>query len=199
MTVAPEVAVGNAAKTTSSSRATRHLLPIYYALAALGVFTVAMSLYLNHRIVNIYTQSVSFDQTWAQRLTQYSELGQLAAAVNEPPNDVFDSQNVEAEAAEMRTALSRFNDQFVALREELRASGNASWAASLMQDFEAIEAAMTEMTAEAEGVFSEYAKRQIFLAGERMAAMDHKYADVNAALARLRAHVGTIQRDRFDE
>ena len=199
MTVAPEFAVGNAAKATSSSRATRHLLPIYYALAAIGVFTVAMSLYLNYRIMVIYTESVSFDQTWAQRLTQYSELGQLAAAVNAPPNDVFDSHDAEDEAAAMHAALNSFNERFVALRVELRANGNARWTVSLMQDFEAIEAAMTEMTTEAAELFSQYARGQIMLAGKRMATMDHKYADVNAVLARLRAHVGAIQRERFDE
>jgi hypothetical protein len=45
------------------------------------VFTVAMSLYLDHRIMAIYTGSVEVNQRWAQRLTHNSELGQLAAAV----------------------------------------------------------------------------------------------------------------------
>jgi hypothetical protein len=87
----------------SSSGTTARLLPIYYVLAAFSVFTVAMSLYLNHNIMAIYTDSVDVNRQWAERLTQYSELGQLAAAVDTPPNDVFDSHDA---ASETRTARS---------------------------------------------------------------------------------------------
>ncbi len=34
-------------------------------------------------------------ETWADRLAQYLELGQLASEVNAPGNDVFDSHDVE--------------------------------------------------------------------------------------------------------
>jgi PAS domain S-box-containing protein len=183
----------------ASSRVTRHLLLIYYALGALGVITVATSLYLNHRIMTIYTGSVEANQRWARRLTHYSELGQLAAAVNAPPNDVFDSHDVEAEATAMRAALPRFNESLTALRDELRANVTPGRATPFVQEFQAVEAAMAEMTTEASQVFVHYARNELRQAGQRMAAMDHKYADVNAALARLRAHIGAFQSDRLDE
>lgn len=181
------------------TRPTPHLLPIYYALAALGVFTVTMSLYLNHRIMVIYTGSVEVNQGWAQRLIHYSELGQLAAAVNAPPNDVFDSHDAVAEAATMRAAQRRFNERVAVLRDDLRANVSAQRAAPLVQDFDAIDTAMTAMTDEAEHVFLRYARNDLKGAGERMARTDQKYAQVNAALARLRNHVGAIQKERFDE
>jgi PAS domain S-box-containing protein len=175
------------------------LLPIYYVLAAFGIFTVVMSLYLNHNIMAIYTGSVDLNRRWAERLTQYSELGQLAAAVNAPPNDVFNSHDPDAELANMRIALARFNKSLGTLRGEVSAHVNRQEAAALIRDFEAVDAAMVEMTREAAQIFTYYAQNQVKVAGERMATMDHRYDDVNKALAHLRTHVGAIQGARFAE
>jgi hypothetical protein len=200
MLVTSEAAVGKTAKTTiGSSGAMLRLLPIYYALAAFGVFTVVMSLYLNQGIMAIYTGSVEVNQRWAQRLTHYSELGQLAAAVDAPANDVFNSHDVGAEMAATRTTLDRFNTSLAALRGELRAKVNERGATLLLQDLQAVDAAMTQMTTEAADLFSYYAQNQVKPAGERMATMDRRYGDVNAALASLRTHVAAIQKQHFDE
>jgi len=175
------------------------LLPIYYVLAAFSIFTVAMSLYLNHKIMAIYTDSVDSNRRWAERLTQYSELGQLAAAVNGPPNDVFESHDPVAEAGRMQVALTRFDKSLRGLRGEVHAHVSGQEAAALIRDFEAVDAAMIEMTREAAQIFSYYAQNQVKVAGEWMATVDHRYGDVNKALARLRTHVGAIQGARFDE
>jgi PAS domain S-box-containing protein len=175
------------------------LLPIYYALAAFSVITVVMSLYLNHAIMAIYTGSVEVNQSWAQRLTHYSELGQLAAAVDAPPNDVFNSHDVDAEKAATRAALDRFNKSMASLRQELRANVKEQGATLLMQDLAAVDKEMTEMTTEAASLFGYYGQNQVKQAGERMATMDRRYGHLNEALARLRTHVGAIQKGRFDD
>jgi len=64
---------------------------IYFLLAAFDLLTVSTALYLNHLILTIYTDSVEVNQEWAQRRNKYSELGQLAVAVNAPGNDLFKS------------------------------------------------------------------------------------------------------------
>lgn len=71
---------------------------VYFLLAAFDVLTVSMCLYLNHRIMTIYVRSVEANQEWAERQQDASELGRLAWEVNAPGNDVFDSQQVEADA-----------------------------------------------------------------------------------------------------
>jgi signal transduction histidine kinase len=67
------------------------------------------------------------------------------------------------------------------------------------QDFDRLTGAMTEMTDEANLIFSYFAQEQPELAGRRMATMDRKYANLNRALADMRQDVASIQRHNFDE
>ena len=63
---------------------------LYYLLAAFDLFTVVLSLVLNHQTRGVFARSIEVNQVWSQRLADYSELGQLAAAVDAPGNDIFD-------------------------------------------------------------------------------------------------------------
>jgi hypothetical protein len=47
-------------------RRRRYLL--YFLLAGFDVFAISISLYLNHRIMNIYVRSVAENQGWAEVL-----------------------------------------------------------------------------------------------------------------------------------
>src|SRR5258705_6918054 len=94
-----------------------HLL--YFVLAAFDLLTIGLSLGLNRRLMKVHTESVRANQEWSDRRGQLSELGQLAAAVNAPGNDVFDSHDVPAESARMRAALVQFETEMAARRREL--------------------------------------------------------------------------------
>src|ERR671933_1707605 len=85
---------------------------LYYLLAAFDLFTVVLSLVLNHQTRGVFARSVEVNQIWGQRLADYSELGQLAAAVDAPGNDIFDSLDLETETARFRTALQRYNERY---------------------------------------------------------------------------------------
>src|SRR3954452_24030129 len=95
---------------------------IYYLLAAFDVLTVSMSLWVNMRIVAIYRASIEVNQAWDELLHDSSELGRAAAAVNAPGNDVFESGDVEAEAAKVRGAWPAFDARLTELRAGLRAN-----------------------------------------------------------------------------
>ncbi len=73
--------------------------------------------------------------------------------------------------------------------------------AHLMSEIQAIAAAaaMEDMTSEARMIFSYFASHDAAAAGTRMATMDRKYAQLNAALASLSAQVYVTQRAHFDE
>lgn len=171
---------------------------IYYVLAAFDVLAISASLYLNHQITNIYTQSVETNQAWATRLHHYSVLGQLAADVNAPGNDIFDSQNVRAESQRLNTALTHFNQRIVVLRQELEARVDSVQAAPLLQDLTAIDQAMAAMVSEANLIFTYFQRQQPEAAGRRMATMDRKYYQVHQMLAQLRQDVAIIQQQVFD-
>jgi hypothetical protein len=80
-------------------------LRLYYLLATFDVLAVSLGLYLTHCIMSIYTHSVATNQFWVEIQSGYSEVDQLATALNAPGNDVFDSLAVEREMTRMREAL----------------------------------------------------------------------------------------------
>ena len=172
---------------------------LYFVLAAFDVFTVCVGLYLSHSILSIYTRSVAVNQTWAERVLAYSHLGELAAAVNAPGNNVFDSRDVDAETAKMRAAIQAFDQQFGQLRQELQADLTPADAESLIARLDAVGEAMEAMTREARLIFSHFRAGQPDQAGERMATMDKRYAVVNRALADLRHSVGLVQQRNFEQ
>src|ERR671932_437843 len=85
---------------------------LYYLLAAFDLLTVVLSLVLNHQTRDVFSRSIEVNQVWSQRLADYSELGQLAAAVDAPGNDIFDSLDLGYETARFQTALQQYNARF---------------------------------------------------------------------------------------
>ncbi len=182
---------------TASTRPKWHL--VYFVLAAFDLITVSAGLYLNHRLMDIYTQSVAVNQQWAHRLGQYSDLAQQAGAVNAPGNDVFDSLDVAGESGRMQKARSEFDSQLAKIREELTHGATDFEATPLLGDLEAITTAMDAMAAEANLIFSYFSQNQPDKAGSRMATMDRKYGEVNTAFASLNLHVREIQHALFTQ
>ena len=81
---------------------------IYYLLAAFDICALLASLFLNHRIMQIYTESVATNQMWVGIWHQASELGELAANINAPGNDVFQSGEPAREASKLSRASVEF-------------------------------------------------------------------------------------------
>ena len=172
---------------------------IYFLLAAFDLMTVCAGLYLNHRIMNIYTGSVAANRIWADRVAAYSHLGELAAAVDAPGNDVFDTRNVQVESARMHEATMVFDLDLAAQQQDLQANLASEVAAPLVALLDTIAGARKEMTNEAERIFDYFREGHPELAGERMATMDRKYANLNTALLGLRHAVGEIQNQKFKQ
>jgi signal transduction histidine kinase/DNA-binding response OmpR family regulator len=171
----------------------------YFALAAFDLLTVCFSLFLNHQIMDIYRGSLQINQNWANRLVAYDEMRALAGAVNAPGNDVFDSRDVPYEAARMLRARALFESKLNAARADLARHAGPSHQQSLLRDIDAVGVAMNEMCFEAELIFAFFAKGESGKAGARMATMDRKFAQLNAALADLNGQVYAIQGANFDE
>ena len=171
---------------------------VYFLLAAFDVITVCVSLYLIDSLVVSYEQSVATNQRWAARLNDYSRLSALAAAVNAPGNDVFESRAVEAESERLRSALAEFEREAARARADLTAAVAREAAQTLLPAFDRVPAAMRDMVAEAERIFAHLKQSRANEAGARMAFMDRAYARVNLALAELANHVRAIQKRELD-
>lgn len=171
---------------------------LYFVLAAFDVLTVCAGLTVTHSIMGIYRESVAVSQTWAERANSYSALGELAAAVNGPGNDVFRSHDPDAESRKAQEAKRDFDKEFGVLREELRANLTPEEAAPLLAKLTAVATAMEAMTEEARLIFASYRANRTDRAAERMATMDDRFAAVNRALAALRDSVANIQKQNFE-
>ena len=172
---------------------------IYFLLAAFDLVTVCAGMYLNRRIMDIYTHSVEVNRVWAGRVAAYSHLGELAAAVDAPGNDVFDNRKIEEEFVRMRVAEKIFDLELARQRQEVRANVEPELARQLLGMLDAIGTAENEMTDEALRIFDYFREGRPDLAGSRMATMDHKYASLNTALLELRRAVGAVQEQHFNE
>src|SRR5581483_1896283 len=107
---------------------------LLYLLVAFAVATLLLSLYLSHRYIQRYVRSGAANQAWAERLHRCSTLGQLAAGINAPGNDVFQSHEVAEEEAKMLAALRLFDERVEAFAAELRANADAAEAAVVIDD-----------------------------------------------------------------
>ena len=181
---------------TERPRIRWHLL--YYVLAAFDVLTVSASVLLTQRLFDSYNRAVAQNQEWALHVDEYAELQRLAAAVNAPGNDVFDTHDVVAESARMSRARVEFAARLERLRRHLN-DVHPHEGAELLARFDTLVDAMGQMTAEAQAIFAEFAAGEPAQAGRRMAAMDRRYANVLSAFHDLRSNVSRIQQRLFAE
>jgi two-component system, NtrC family, sensor kinase len=172
---------------------------LYFVLAAFDLLTICISLSLNHRLMGIHTQSVRINQQWSDRRGLLSELGQLAADVNAPGNDVFDSHDVPTDSARMEAALLRFDAAMAARRLELTNSVNIDSRdrQELLEELDGVSVAMSNMVEEAHLIFGHFKQNRAREAGERMATMDRKFAQLNKELAGVRVTIQQIQNTNF--
>jgi signal transduction histidine kinase len=168
-------------------------------LAGFDLVTISVSLYLNHRLVGIYTESVAENQEWAERLDRYATLGQTANEVNATANDVFETRDVAAESGKMRESLAEFEQQLTAARADMAQNVSPSQSAALLEQLDAVATTMTAQVGDGEKVFEFFDRREFDRAGEHMARMDRHHARLNAALSGLRGEVSRIQATQFEQ
>lgn len=170
---------------------------VYFLLAGFDILAIAGSLYLSHQLMTIFRSSVEVNQVWADKLSDLSDLGTAAGAVNAPGNDVFDSHDVAGEIARETVALAQFSKQLSLLQRSIDAVPDAEARGTLKRSAERIDAAMTEMLGESSRIFADFRSRDAVSAGRRMATMDRKFAALSAEIAATAKSVREIQRSHF--
>jgi two-component system, NtrC family, sensor kinase len=170
---------------------------IYYLLAAFDLATVGGSLFLNHRLMAIYTNSVEVNQGWAGHLAALTDLGQKAGAVNAPGNNVFDSHDASREVQLQKAALADYHRLFARMRADILRDATPHQSLELNSRLDDIQAAMSDMLAEAEAIFAYFRKGQAEAAGRHMASMDRKFANLSTAIAATAQSVRAIQSELF--
>ena len=150
---------------------------VYYALAVFDLLTVAVSLYLSHALVEIHTRSLVAADSFAA-------VRRLAGEVNAPGNDVFDSHDPAAERKRLLASLPEFAAALSAAQKAAAVSDQQLWL---------VETAMQKMVAQADVILDLFVAGKGHQAGTRMATMDRRYADLNAAIAKMEYDVRQAQ------
>ena len=165
---------------------------IYLMVAVLDISTVVFGLYLNHRLVWQFNNSVDQNQFWAEQLQSYTDLGRLASAVDAPGNDVFDDHNVPYEMERMHGALASFTAELEQIRTRTPRTPDID-SAAILSELNTIQAANADVVKEADLIFSYFRAGEADLAGRRMATMDRKFDLLNHAISDQRSRISAIQ------
>lgn len=172
---------------------------LYYVLALFDLATIALTLILSHHILGIYTDSVSVNTHWAERLGRYSELGELASVVNQPGNDLFSSGDVKMERKRLAKAVADFEHATLEARADLNDNVAAEEATPLLAHLSAIDAALGSVANEARAIFDDFDRGDKASAGAHMALMDQHFFRSLSAIANLSEGVRDIQANQFQQ
>ncbi len=175
----------------------RRLPMLYVLFAAFDILTVLVGLALNHQLVEMHRGSLDVNRQWAERLATYAQLRELAAAVNAPANDVFDSKDPRGETVKLRTARRAFDDAWSDARTDLEGAGSTPEVGTLIHDLDAIRTAMNAMASEANMTFSYFSIEAPDKAAPLMAGMHRRFATVQEAFSALEQHVRDVQDTLF--
>jgi len=150
--------------------------------------------------MNIYTSSVEDNREWALHLGQLDELRELAGSVNAPGNNVFDTQDVAAEAKALTIQYHKFSEYLADIQKDfVNHSPPEPRLDSILLNFTKIETGMHLMVEQASLIFARFEKHDMDGAGKYMANMDREYERVNASLAHLDSSIRAIQQFHFDD
>src|SRR5436309_6716752 len=179
-----------------AARRSRWLIPCS-VLVAFNLVAFGIVLDLTHRLMAVYADSARIHREWSNRLGRYSELGELAAAVHAAGNDLFEIRDEAAESANLDKAIARFREKTRELREETNSRLPVTEAGVPLEEMDALQEALDQMTGEASLIFSCFRGNHPEEAAKHLVAMDREFAHLNAILLRLQSVVSEIQEAQF--
>ncbi len=191
--------ISNRTGSTAHTRRVPKWYLTYILLALFNLLSLGASIYLGQALTDMFSRSIQVNSKWSELHGELGKLRGLAGAVNAPGNDVFDSQDVLKESARADAAVKTFQSHFSTVNARMNALAQGDDKALLSDGMNGIEFSLAEMMGEAAKIFNFFAAGQSDKAGERMATMDRKYAELNAAFANLENNIRAIQTRNFGD
>lgn len=171
---------------------------IYFALAAVDLFTICAALYLNHTVTSAFEDAVRTSAAWSSRQVEIIRLGRLAQQADAPGNDVFTSGDVVGERARHLEAYRRFNAAALQFNADIIAAPLSASDAELVGHLALVNAKMGELASRSELTFSEYERGRMGAAAHQMAAMDRIFGELTAGLDQALAVVDRTRTETLD-
>ncbi len=183
---------------------------IYYVLAGFAASAIVVSLFLNHRIMTIYQDSATIEETWHERQAQIVDISRLIAAANSPGDEVFEDSDIESETQKLRDLATQITSQYdsaLAGLEQLGPSDFPSGAAAngmgykqlLIEKVVMSRADFETLARETSAFFSSLKDGDPAEAGAHMARMDHLSSDASNSLSDAVQMMSEIQSALFNE
>ncbi|MBX3026122.1 PAS domain S-box protein [bacterium] len=193
-------AAGDAAAPTADG--TRRLMIGYFALVGGFLLFMIAGLLVHGRLTAIQNVTARDNERWASRQADYAELGRLAARLNSPANDVFETNDPAREQQELDRALRAFGSALAASQAELAAEqavappGDQALRLRLRRlrsHLDAIAMAAGAMADQASRILAFFRTGQLDGAGAHMARMDREHAKLADQVAGMGYTVREIQ------
>jgi len=167
---------------------TRNWQRLYYFVVVVVLLAVSAGMYFGYRVTRVVEASIAANKISALRRERYLELGRLAAKVDAPGNDVFASNEPDFEERRLVEAQASFERAVEAARVELSNSAEGPVRDMMLNHLAAAKKANDAVVADAHRLFDHIRKGEKEEAGQRMAAMDRSYDDLNVGITNLRAN-----------
>jgi two-component system cell cycle sensor histidine kinase/response regulator CckA len=160
---------------------------LYFLLAAFVVFTVLLSLFLNHRLVATHTRTVRVNLQWVARISQSESLATDAGAVSTACSDALNSNDVQTASLKIHAALSRFSETLGAMRSDIREHVSASDAAGLLNDCATVDVDMGQLIETTDSILTLVHNGKLDDTWTAVAQKSHQYDNILRAQDQLRA------------
>jgi signal transduction histidine kinase/DNA-binding response OmpR family regulator len=170
-------------------------LRTYYFLAVLTALTIAGTLFLAVRVMNLYDTAVDVDHDWDVRRAEFDSLSALAFGVDEPVLRVMGETNPRRETEAIDSAYRAFEAAMGHIRAEYRGRAKRD---ELTGDLDSVDSAIRRMTSEADELIG------AFVAGRRAevrrddSLLENDFTKANAMLARARSDISRVQEQDFE-
>jgi C4-dicarboxylate-specific signal transduction histidine kinase len=160
----------------------------YLLLVFFVVGTLAISGWLNHRLILTHRHSVAVNKEWVNRLKTADEMARQASAVVQPVNGALQSRDPAVEAAQSRAAHTLFDNTILAHIQALQGHLDDEQRQVLTRDCQEVIAQMDAAVAVINQVFEAVRTGATAQATERLTALNKEYDDVLVAFQQLRTH-----------
>ena len=168
---------------------------IYYLLAGFDLLTICFTLYLGHRIHNIYETSYKMNQEWAEKLSHLDHLGNQITQLNGPGNDVFNSLDTKSEKSKFNELHITYRELFKAILIDVEKFPVGEKRQEISRSLEKISISVDGLKGEANSIFKNLDAKDSKKAGYHMARMDEHFSDAIIELSKVRTGVRGIQKE----
>ncbi|HVM59964.1 MAG TPA: PAS domain S-box protein [Verrucomicrobiae bacterium] len=171
---------------------------VYFLLAAFDLFTVFLSLLLNHQLVALHASTVQGGMVWVSRLSHIDTLAREAGIVATAASDALSSNDVESAQLEILPAASRFNETLHLVRNDLQAHVSARDAAGLLNDCARVEEEMGQLVETSDSIFTLVRLGRLDAAYSVISQKSHEYDNLLQTLNQLRADLRARREEYVD-